>query len=769
MKTLIRLLVILLCTQATAQLPTDFRSEQIYLNTEKHCYLPGDTIALEGVVTCMAGERFLPYSNYLYIECFNEQDSLLSRQKVSCKEQGYFSTHLPTEYVWPAGVYYLRAYTQLMRNFSTESFAQQPFLLGLEFPKKEKQIYEARCSIIPSGGKLVPDYPQTVAVRLTDECTFPVSTKLMLKNDKGDTISYIQTSQFGMASLRFIPKSDTQYHLAGNIDGKDYRFPLPDIVDEIKIQGTLNGKRLNYQILKGKETEGLRIYTFDRQNGLTCTEVNREHGILMMEHAPEVITLFLTDENNQVLSEYTVAGKLNHNVGLQAPATIKTNDSINWTLETLPEGAIVMTRIVKNNDLLVSNAESMLKYLSDYTSTLPFPQHSGNNDIADYRNDLHTWLSTARFHRFKLTEVLEKDTALYAFVPEQVMSFSGKIEKKTKRPLKGGQLVAYHTTNDFVYDVPLVSDSARFHMAVDDFMEGEEFFLQAITSKEKPDFANYHIDDDTFPAIVNNRRFNLPTSRYADTEVVIGNTLNLQYTVGKDNIRNYTLPNVTVKARLKTEESKPTHEFYSTNYADREEIEERAYGTLYDILRTMPGIRVSFNPIPNKITTMGSGGGSRMTDYMQGKSNAGSQKESQYVIESSRGKSTLSSGGIPIIVDNAKFTQSDYDFILTMPAHEIESVELLRAWQTLAYTFGAIDGAILVKTRTHKDRPPLPSKGVMYSPIGLSPLSYPFKEYLAQPQPIRKPGHYRLIVDVITHSDVQSYEHTFEVVEETNL
>jgi hypothetical protein len=169
----------------------------------------------------------------------------------------------------------------------------------------------------------------------------------------------------------------------------------------------------------------------------------------------------------------------------------------------------------------------MLKYLSDYTSALPFPQHLNTESIAPYNNDLHTWLSTVRFHRFNLTEALTKDTALYVYVPEQVMSFSGKIEKKSTNPLKGGQLVAYHTINDFVYDVPLVSDSARFRMAVDDFMDGEEFFLQAITPKEKPDFANYHIDDETFPAVVNNRRFHLPSSRYADTEVIVGNTFDL--------------------------------------------------------------------------------------------------------------------------------------------------------------------------------------------------------------------------------------------------
>jgi hypothetical protein len=122
----------------------------------------------------------------------------------------------------------------------------------------------------------------------------------------------------------------------------------------------------------------------------------------------------------------------------------------------------------------------------------------------------------------------------------------------------------------------------------------------------------------------------------------------------------------------------------------------------------------------------------------------------------------LGENNIPILVDGVKFTAQDYDFILFMPAFEIESVELLRAWQTLAYVTGAINGAILVKTRGYREREPLPSKGAMYTPTGLSKLGGTMKEH---PWVADKPGAYRLIVDVFSPEGIQSYEHRFEVVE----
>jgi outer membrane cobalamin receptor len=269
-------------------------------------------------------------------------------------------------------------------------------------------------------------------------------------------------------------------------------------------------------------------------------------------------------------------------------------------------------------------------------------------------------------------------------------------------------------------------------------MEGEEFYLQAITPKGKPDFAEYLVDEETYPALENNRRFRLPISRYVDSEVIVGNDFNLNYSVDKNNERNYTLPNVTVKARLRTEKVKDTHEFYSTTYVGREEIDKRPHRDLFNILEDMQGIVVG------KVW-----GEEGMT----------------YTLSSTRSNSVISTGHVvlPILVDGTRRT--DYNIIFNMPSAEIESVRVLRAWEALAYTYGAIHGAILITTRNAREREPLPSKGATYAPTGLSPLSHPYKEIALPALKCSKPGNYRLIVDVITDSDIRSYEHAFQVVE----
>ena len=65
------LLCILGFAEVSAQLPHDFRSEQIFLGVAKTEWAPNDTIEANGLVTCLATKDLHPYSRYLYIGSAN--------------------------------------------------------------------------------------------------------------------------------------------------------------------------------------------------------------------------------------------------------------------------------------------------------------------------------------------------------------------------------------------------------------------------------------------------------------------------------------------------------------------------------------------------------------------------------------------------------------------------------------------------------------------------------------------------------------------------
>lgn len=125
-------LISFISVEAMAQ---PFSAERIFLSLEKESCMPGDTLFVSGQLTASDNEKFYADSRFVYIECIDDREQLLLRQKVACDEKGYFQTGVPTQFDWTSHLCYLRAYTQLMQNYAPESFTIAPFLLGTTHPR----------------------------------------------------------------------------------------------------------------------------------------------------------------------------------------------------------------------------------------------------------------------------------------------------------------------------------------------------------------------------------------------------------------------------------------------------------------------------------------------------------------------------------------------------------------------------------------------------------------------------------------------------------
>ena len=86
-----------------------------------------------------------------------------------------------------------------------------------------------------------------------------------------------------------------------------------------------------------------------------------------------------------------------------------------------------------------------------------------------------------------------------------------------------------------------------------------------------------------------------------------------------------------------------------------------------------------------------------------------------------------------------------------MPALEIESVKLLKPWETLAYVHGALEGAIYVKTRFGNKKAAV-SKGTYDKPMGLSMVKRGNIKQIGQ-----RKDNCRMLVDVVDGADIWSF------------
>lgn len=645
------------------------------------------------------------------------------RQKVGCEENGRFRARIPTVSVAGVGVYYVRAYTNLMRNFSGENFALQPVLIGEAFPKREKGNGVLRCSIYPEGGFLVEGQVQGIVASVTDYSGKAISgVKLSVVNDKGDTLCVGKTRTSGLANLKFVPLAARHYKLFVTDNGVTTSLEIPQAYpDRMKLQCAINGNKLMFEVLNANGSlPASRLYLYDKANGLVLIGKGRPSGIVPLGNRLGVTTVFLTDSVGNVLSESSLTSKYRMTELPSLPDTIAA-DSIGAWLERIgsSDGKSVFARFATKNECWNQFAESELQYKSDYASPLSFPDGFFKENVKDRAADLQAWLSTARFSRFAIRDAIAKDTALYVYMPEMNMTIHGEVSAVYSNA-PGASLVAYNTESNNVYDATLDKDG-RFRMAVDDFADGTSFFLQTMDKRSKPVDSKIILDNDSYPSVSPHEKYSLWQSEYAESKATVNGMM-----------QGGQLPDVVVKARVKRDEHLSTEKFYSYNYVGREKIEQYNYLYLVDILRGIPSVMVRYNPENSK---------------------------NPWQISSNRGMSTLNanSEGLVILLDGSRVENEQKADVLQMSADEIETVELLRPWQALAYTWGAVDGAIKVMTRG-ADKSKVRSKGIFYTPFGLSVVK-------GNPKTTVTPGKYRLLMDVVSPTDITSFERDIVVSE----
>ncbi len=722
---LIFLMCLLATTNAMAQLPHDFRSERIFLGVSDTEWGLNDTIDVKGMIVCSVTNDMIPYSKYLYIELINSSDSVMVRQKISCDDEGNFTARIPTDEVLSGGVYYLRAYTNLMRNFSSESFALQPLLIGKTFPKDNHNFdYNLKCDIYPDGGYIVENNIQGITIALSEDNGRAIAdADVSLIENGGDTICAGKTSMSGLLNFKYIPQSGKRYMVAVNSNSKRFTADVPKAIsNRMKLQCTAaSGNRLKFEILNArKKLDNCRLYIYNKENGIVNIDKVKASGIITMDKHANITTAFLTDSIGNILSEATAIASYDMQELPMIPDTINVNNIATLSNKFANDSSKrIKLRLADNNEQWMPFAESELQYLSDYRSPLPFPENFFRENVTDRASDLQAWMSTATFKRFHIADAVTMDSTIYKSMPETAMTISGTVIGMDRHPCKGGTVVAYNTENNCVYDTDIKNDG-RFRMAVDNFDEGTTFFLQTMDKHNKPIESQIEIDNEVYPAVAHHRRYTLSSQTYAESKIDVNGIMT-----------GSTLPDVEVKARVKRDKPISRKKYYELDYTGRSKIEQRNYTTLLDILNGMPTVNVKYSDNEDKL----------------------------WVISSNRGVSTLNDRVyLPLLVDGTRIPKEQNDMILCMSAEDIEEVEVLRPWQVLAYTWGAIDGAINVVTRRPSKASNISSKGTFYTPKGLSTIKATNTNNITL-------GQHRLLVDIISQDGVTSYERDVFVTE----
>lgn len=752
---LILLLCLLPLTTSAQILPV----EKVFLSSDRLDYNEGDSILIEGKV--MTGDTLTtPYSRYVYVELFNDKDSLICCQKLVCETNGDFTNRMHVDFGLKKGYYYLRAFTKLMQNFPGETYPVFPIRIGItDKPKETERKNDLFCKFFPEGGHLGIGEAQNIAVYLYNQDNLPVEAAYTIVTAEGDTIQRQKTTPGGWQTNSFTPQKGKVYYLIAQYEGQLYNFVLPESKQSPLIQTIMNKNRLFYKILSADSSvENGKLYLYHSHVGVLDLPFTKgEMGIVDLKGmADGNFTFLLTDNTGKVISQTTRwhetkkhkrdvsqwKSLYNPNERLDLSTHFFGNDSTSslW-VRVLPEDKI----------LNIPQAETALLLENDFTSSVPVPVRYATSNEKDRETDWRGWLFSARLVRFDVASLV-KDGFNYRYKPETAMVMSGQIQGNPGNyPLENGTVTIVNQLQGGAWQSEL-DENGRFTIVVDDFHDKSTFFVQGRDKKGVDGEYNYTFNSDTLPGISNHKKVQL------DQELMV------EYGMVTDKFSfdgNNLMPEVIVKGRIQVEAPESTERFYGVRFIGKEALRKRNYQSFEQMLSY-------FHAFIRTVRKGNPDAGDNKAGQHRGPGGSGVFESSnpnpfEPLIIFSRRPSTLDgTKPLPVYVDGSQWTAEEANQMLDM--NQVDYVELLTPIKAQQIVPGAVDGALIIRTKKW-EKETIISKGIHYTPpLGIANLDLERNKERVYKAP-ETPGRYRIFIDIIGEDkSVQSYMIPIEVL-----
>lgn len=699
-------------------------TEKIFLASDRTECNMGDTISVFGQIQPSLRSEGSMYSRYLYVEIFNEQDSVLLRKKLKSDDKGRFMADIPIATYWQPDDYYLRAYTRLMQNFSPLSFPMIPLQIGICPSESLQNTEKVNCHVYVEGGIALADIPQVYTIAFFDSDGNPVQAPFHILCE-GDTLLQGNTTASGFQQVQLTLDKNKTYHASALFKGERFETIFPACKKGAALQVSHAKNRVHVRVLHSDDVEKVfRLFSYHDQLGMQEIKLSSQRQALIdTDGVPSgCLSFFLVDDSCCVLSERSVYIESDPIRPIcQFDKICPSGSEYDFSF-LIQDSMTVHARIFPEESVHIPVAETAFKWTSSLNSSLSFPVYYYRAAEEEKRNDLQAWLCTAQFIQFDVQKALRGEIK-YKYPYEDCLTIRGEVKDENGLRMKRGVVNLFNVSNGKAY-LCVLDDNGCFEAAVDDFDDGDEFFISALKGKQqKAGIYKYLLEDEVFPAIVR-PVFVQERKEAQEVEVHLKDTKH--YGIHKNNV----LPEIRVKARIKHGNYIPTRRFYGNNYVDVANNEER-FPTFRSIIDAMP-----FVELKNHV------------DYH-------SKTREYKIISTARG-----GGELVVLLDGSRV---DANEVVHYSPEQIETVEFLTAHEALKLTFGAINGALVITTRKNTDKETeVETKGIRYRPLGITNLHSSFLPATKLKLPTI-PGKYRLFIDCISSKETFSYEFPVEI------
>ena len=492
----------------------------------------------------------------------------------------------------------------------------------LDVPSPNESRYHV--GFYPEGGRLVSGNVCKVGFKALDADGLGLPVSGYIEDDLGERPCTFTTLHKGMGSFLLRPVPGRTYHaVCTDTKGREQRFELPKAEADfptLKVENRRGRLLVGMQTTENHPKAGLSLVLHTR--GLVhyagSWQPDKECYSFDSSKFPSgVLSVLLLDQNLHPVSERLLFCRNND----QAAGNLKTwQDS--YPLRSKVRNSFsahdhqgrlqngwASVSVTRDEEVEPDSCSSLLSYMllsSDLRGYIEDASYYFRNPEDESRTEaLDALMLTQGWRRYNVPSLLQGNYAVPTKELEVGSQVSGTVRNVFFNKLYEGATLGL-LVPQFNYANIAVSDSlGGFTFTGFEFPDSTRYIVQAMKKNGKGISLQLEMDTDTFPSITKYFPATMESSSMDD-----------DYGRYLENVRDkypgtlmVNLAEVTVFGRKNTDVFTPTFAHNSNSYktVTDKDIKEERYGTIFDILRRIIGVRVLSNNTVNIGNSMKSG------------------------------------------------------------------------------------------------------------------------------------------------------------------
>ena len=221
-------------------------SHKLHLHFNKHHYGAGETMWFSAYLLNSVSHLPDTAAQNVYVDLINSSGVLMEK-RIMLARNGAAEGDINLPLSLPDGNYFIRAYTDLMRNFDEEFFFTRYFYIRNEkyeemIPRSDARVnrrFNRRLSdmaedfnmaFFPEGGDMAPGVINRVAFKVVDALGRGQEAEGVIIDNAGNEVAGFGTLHAGMGSFEFSPEPGNSYQARVSInEGRPLMFSLPQV------------------------------------------------------------------------------------------------------------------------------------------------------------------------------------------------------------------------------------------------------------------------------------------------------------------------------------------------------------------------------------------------------------------------------------------------------------------------------------------------------------------------------------------------------------